>query len=431
MSRMIFRVSRGRAIPTFYNIERVSILLNFKENQVTQKKVFSIFYQGSNSGYLRSKLLKIIEVFNASYFPIPERSLIKDQIMKLNTDIEEKTKALKETQNLVIDFISSRIGEDDDKLEHPNYTLYKLYFRKERNIYEMLNRCVVMGNFIDGEVWIPEDKLDLVITTLNETSEHETESTAQLIELKGEDRKTPPTYIPTNDFTSSFQEIVNTYGIPRYREANPALFNIVTFPFLFGVMFGDIGHGFLLFSFACYLFWEAEEFSKPKSSLRDAYKARHLLLMMGFFACYCGWMYNDFISMPLNIFGTCYTNQGTEAIRQDEKCVYPFGLDPKWYVASNELSFFNSLKMKLSVILGVSQMTLGIILRGVNNLYFGDNLGFFFEFIPQLIFMTMLFGYMNIMIIIKWLTSWVDTKMAPSIINQLMLIFLKLGSTVN
>jgi V-type H+-transporting ATPase subunit a len=31
-----------------------------------------------------------------------------------------------------------------------------------------------------------------------------------------------------------------------YKEVNPAVFAIVTFPFLFGVMFGDIGHGLLL-----------------------------------------------------------------------------------------------------------------------------------------------------------------------------------------
>ena len=33
-------------------------------------------------------------------------------------------------------------------------------------------------------------------------------------------------------------------------QANPALFACVTFPFLFGVMFGDVGHGTLLFLMA-------------------------------------------------------------------------------------------------------------------------------------------------------------------------------------
>lgn len=32
----------------------------------------------------------------------------------------------------------------------------------------------------------------------------------------------------------------------KYREANPGVFTIVTFPFLFAVMFGDWGHGICL-----------------------------------------------------------------------------------------------------------------------------------------------------------------------------------------
>lgn len=117
-----------------------------------------------------------------------------------------------------------------------------------------------------------------------------------------------PTYIKTNDLTWAFQEIVNTYGIPRYREINPALFTIVTFPFLFGVMFGDIGHGLMLLMFGIYLVTQHDEIKKSDHPLKPALKARYLLLMMGFFAFYAGWMYNDFLSMPLGIFGTCYKN---------------------------------------------------------------------------------------------------------------------------
>ena len=57
---------------------------------------------------------------------------------------------------------------------------------------------------------------------------------------------TPPTSFSLNVFTEPSQDIVDMYGIPSYKEINPALFTTVTFPFLFGMMFGDIGHGFML-----------------------------------------------------------------------------------------------------------------------------------------------------------------------------------------
>ena len=56
----------------------------------------------------------------------------------------------------------------------------------------------------------------------------------------------PPTYFKTNEVTDVYQCIANTYGIPTFGEANPAVVSVITFPFLFGVMFGDIGHGLML-----------------------------------------------------------------------------------------------------------------------------------------------------------------------------------------
>ena len=41
--------------------------------------------------------------------------------------------------------------------------------------------------------------------------------------------------------------------------------------------------------------------------------------------------------------------------------MYPIGFDPVWYISDNQLTYINSAKMKISVIFGVSQMSLGII----------------------------------------------------------------------
>lgn len=51
-------------------------------------------------------------------------------------------------------------------------------------------------------------------------------------------------------------------------------------------------------------------------------------------------------------------------------------------MAQNEILFVNSVKMKIALILGVLQMSLGILLKGCNEAYKGEWVAFFFEFIP-------------------------------------------------
>ena len=84
-------------------------------------------------------------------------------------------------------------------------------------------------------------------------------------------------------------------------------------------------------------------------------KIRYLLLLMGLFSLYCGFIYNDFSSVPLTVFGgSCYIEKDGEVQLKDKECIYPVGLDPIWMMSKNELTYVNSLKMKISVILGVA-----------------------------------------------------------------------------
>lgn len=84
---------------------------------------------------------------------------------------------------------------------------------------------------------------------------------------------------------------------------------------------------------------------------------------------------------------------------------YPFGVDPRWRGSRSELPFLNSLKMKMSVLFGVAQMNLGIILSYFNACFFGSALDIRYQFVPQMIFLNSLFGYLSLLIVIKWCTG--------------------------
>jgi V-type H+-transporting ATPase subunit a len=94
-----------------------------------------------------------------------------------------------------------------------------------------------------------------------------------------------------------------------HKEINPAVFAIVTFPFLFGVMFGDVGHGLLLMIVGIILCL-INGGLKNNIAMEGILKMRYILLMMGFFAMYNGLIYNEFFAIPMQIFGSsCYENE--------------------------------------------------------------------------------------------------------------------------
>lgn len=167
---------------------------------------------------------------------------------------------------------------------------------------------------------------------------------------------------------------------------------------------------------------------------------------MGFFATYCGIIYNDFLAVPLWLFDSCYPltylpkkadindHEAWEhehqkfSTKQIDDCTYPIGVDPVWHLGKNELTYLNSLKMKLSVIFGVLQMSLGICMKAFNASYHKRNIDFFFEFLPQIILLMVLFGYMDLLIIAKWLTDFSGREsQAPSVISTMIGMALKGG----
>jgi len=259
---------------------------------------------------------------------------------------------------------------------------------------------------------------------------------------------TKPTSFQKSDFIDIFQLIVDTYGTPQYKEFNPAVPAIVSFPFLFGVMFGDIMHGAILTCVGIYLC-----FSKREKGTLGAAGApvRYLFLMMGFFAFYCGIIYNDFSSLPIMLSKSCWSepadldteakikayneaNPGvtTQNFKLEPDCVYPFGLDYTWMRTEQEIVYLNNFKMKTSVLYGVMQMLFGTTLRMSNQIYNRDWVSLVFEGITQFVMLVALFGFMDYMIIGKWTTDWVAKKaegeQPPGVIMCMITMFLNGGN---
>jgi V/A-type H+/Na+-transporting ATPase subunit I len=92
--------------------------------------------------------------------------------------------------------------------------------------------------------WIPNSQVNLFKKTLEGF-----EAVSYVIEADDEVKKsTPPTLLVNNNFFKPFEELVTMYGTPSYKELDPTKFVGITYLLFFGLMFGDLGQGFLIAS---------------------------------------------------------------------------------------------------------------------------------------------------------------------------------------
>ncbi|KAJ9132817.1 hypothetical protein P3X46_033649 [Hevea brasiliensis] len=400
--RIIFRATRGNVF-----IRRAAIeepVIDPVSGEKTEKNVFVVFYSGERA---KTKILKICEAFGANRYPFTE-------------DLGK--------QNRMIDEVSGRVSElkttlDSGILHRSNllqtigdqFVQWNSMVRKEKSIYHTLNMLSldVTKKCLVAEGWSPVFASKQIQEALQRAAFDSNSQVGAIFQVL-HTKESPPTYFRTNKFTTAFQEIVDAYGVAKYQEANPGVYTIVTFPFLFAVMFGDWGHGIcLLLATLIYIIREKKLSGQKLGDITEmTFGGRYVILLMALFSIYTGLIYNEFFSVPFELFGSsayaCRDLSCRDATTEGLIKVgstYPFGVDPVWHGTRSELPFLNSLKMKMSILLGVAQMNLGIILSYFNAVYFRNGLNIWFQFIPQMIFLNSLFGYLSLLIIVKWCTG--------------------------
>lgn len=404
--RMLWRACRGNVFLRQAQIDEP--LEDPATGEQVYKSVFIIFFQGEQ---LKLRVKKICEGFRATMYPCPEAPADRREMaMGVKTRLDDLNTVLSQTQDHRHRVLVSAAR---------NLRGWMLKVWKIKAIYHSLNMFNIdtIQNGLIAECWIPVADLETVQLALRRGTEKSGSLPAILNRLSC--IESPPTFHRTSKFTKAFQGLIDSYGVASYREINPAVYTIITFPFLFAIMFGDLGHGLIMALFGAWMVWKEKPLSAKKTDneiWNIFFGGRYIILLMGLFSMYTGIIYNDVFSKALNLFGSSWhvpfdadTIKNNHELMLDPKSSdqyggtpYPIGIDPIWQLSTNKINFFNSYKMKISIIFGIVHMMFGIILSLWNHRFFSHRINIFCEFIPQVIFMTSLFVYLVLLVFIKW-----------------------------
>ncbi|KAL1424517.1 hypothetical protein MTO96_020069 [Rhipicephalus appendiculatus] len=403
--RMLWRVCRGNVFLRQAAIE--TPLEDPVTGDQVYKTVFIIFFQGEQ---LKTRVKKICEGFRATLYPCPETPADRREMsIGVMTRIEDLNTVLGQTQDH-----RHRVLVAAAK----NIKNWFVKVRKIKAIYHALNlfNLDVTQKCLIAECWCAVSDLEKIQMALH----------------RGTDRG--------GNTGAVYPEPHGDQGDPAHLQPHQPLhspFTIITFPFLFAVMFGDAGHGTLMFLFALWMVLKEKALQAQKSDneiWNTFFGGRYIILLMGIFSIYTGIIYNDTFSKSFNIFGSSWFVVKKTTYNEHEQLdpvdnfmgvPYPFGVDPVSILATNKIPFTNSYKMKMSIVLGVSQMLFGVFLSLWNHRFFRNMSNVWCEFVPQLLFLCSIFGYLVIIILAKWTINFgKDTYCAPSLLITLINMFL-------
>ena len=316
--RILWRIAKGNVFLKTSPIDDENII-DPATGEALQKSLFLIFFQGEE---LKIRVKKVCEGYHADVYPCPDSSAERTEMLAgVEARLEDLARVLQETNDHRMNFLNDKMM---------NLMTWLIEVRKMKGTYHCLN----MFNFdvtekaMVAECWMPLYDIPLIKEVLEKAARDCGSTMAPILNEITVDEM-PPTYNRVNKYTAGFQHLVDAYGANSYREVNPAVYTIATFPFLFAVMFGDAGHGLIMLAFGLFLVLKEDSLAKMASSneiFNIFFGGRYIVTMMGFFSIYTGLIYNDVFSKSLNIFGShwAYPDNSTFPLKLDETLM----LDP-------------------------------------------------------------------------------------------------------
>ncbi len=135
--------------------------------------------------------------------------------------------------------------------------------------------------------WVPAQRVREVVDVIESAT-----GGACVVEVSDPDEEeTPPTLIVNPKVTQPLESLTTTYGTPHYREIDPTSIIAVTFPFIFGFMFGDIGQGLILILIGILMGFKMKKLSDKGRKLGRT------LILCGIMATLVGFMYGSMFGL--------------------------------------------------------------------------------------------------------------------------------------
>ena len=215
-----------------------------------------------------------------------------------------------------------------------------------------------------------------------------------------------PTMMSHNPIFRPFETLTKMYGTPSYSEIDPTAFLFFTFPFLFGIMFGDIGHGFVLVLSGLI---GAIAFRKRSGGI---YNFSWIIFWCGCWAMLGGLLYGEFF--------------GTEEILGISLNPIPIPLP-----FGGSLVLFNPLNnvttvFFVTIFVGIFHMNLGWLIQMVNFIKSSKKYKAFTESLMKILFLD---GAFYLVLIYRFnFSAWLAPPFPPvlfPLIPGLLLIILK------
>ncbi|MGC9443775.1 MAG: V-type ATP synthase subunit I [Candidatus Methanospirareceae archaeon] len=167
------------------------------------------------------------------------KAAIELEIQQLEAEQKEKERALDEIRETRL----------QDLLEMQELVAIEESKAKVKALFGASERVRVL------EGWTPKNEVDAVINGIN--SEVGGLCVIEVREPRRDDVRVP-TLLKNPKLVKPFESIIRMYSLPSYRDIDPTLVTAILFPVLFGLMFPDIGHGFLLLLLGALMLFEVK-----------------------------------------------------------------------------------------------------------------------------------------------------------------------------